>query len=38
MRRAAIGVGFGVYATQRESSIVVGLLPRGMTIGISKHF
>jgi len=35
---AAIGVGFGVYATQRQSSIVVGLLPRGMTIGISKHF
>jgi undecaprenyl-diphosphatase len=35
---AAIGVGFGIYATRRESPIVVGLLPGGLTIGISRRF
>ena len=34
----AIGVGFGVYASQREAPFIVGLLPRGLTIGISKRF
>lgn len=34
----AIGVGFGVYASQRESPLIVSALPRGITIGISKRF
>jgi undecaprenyl-diphosphatase len=34
----AIGVGFGIYANRRDSPISVGLLPRGLTIGISKRF
>jgi membrane-associated phospholipid phosphatase len=34
----AIGVGFGVYASHRETPFIVGLLPKGLTIGISKHF
>jgi len=34
----AIGVGFGVYASRRETPLTVGLLPRGLTIGISKRF
>jgi hypothetical protein len=34
----AVGVGFGVYASRRETPLTVGLLPRGLTIGISKRF
>jgi undecaprenyl-diphosphatase len=34
----AIGVGFGIYASHRDSPLSVGLLPRGLTIGISKRF
>lgn len=34
----AIGVGFGVYASQRESPVIVSMLPRGIAIGLSKRF
>lgn len=34
----AIGVGFGVYASKRDSPFIVGLLPRGFSVGFSKRF
>lgn len=34
----AIGVGFGAYASRRDTPFIVGLLPGGVTIGISKRF
>ena len=34
----AIGVGFGIYASRRETPFIVSVLPRGLTIGINKRF
>jgi PAP2 superfamily len=34
----AIGAGFGVYASGRETPFTVSVLPRGLTIGINKRF
>ena len=33
-----VGVGFGAYASRRDTPFIVGLLPGGVTIGISKRF
>lgn len=35
---AAIGTGFGIYAARRDSPIVVGWLPGGVSVGFSKQF
>jgi PAP2 superfamily len=35
---AAVGVGFGIYASRRPTPFIVGILPHGLTIGFSKRF
>jgi len=35
---AAVGVGFGYYASKREHPLIVGLLPGGFQVGFRKSF
>jgi hypothetical protein len=34
----ALGSGVGYWAAQRETPVMVQILPRGLTIGFSRHF
>jgi undecaprenyl-diphosphatase len=35
---AAVGVGFGIYASQRQSPLIISWLPGGFQVGFIHHF